>query len=70
MTLLQLNNLGFRDLFHLETVINRACNSAVTEWELVFTSRILAEYQQYGLRAHINRRSAKILLNMGDTNEN
>lgn len=70
MTLLQLNNLGFRDIFHLETVINRAYNSAVTDWELVFTARILADYQQHGLRVRINIRTAKILLNMGDKHEN
>lgn len=70
MTLLQLNNLGFRDIFHLEAVINKAYNSAVTEWELVFTARILADYQQNGVRVRINKRTAKLLLNMGDTNEN
>lgn len=70
MTLLQLNNLGFRDIFQLETVINRAYNSAVTDWELVFTARILADYQQNGVRVRINKRTAKLLLNMGDINEN
>jgi hypothetical protein len=70
MTLTQLRNLGFTDIFHLESCIRNAHTNATTEWEKIFTQRVLEDYQQNGLRVRINRRTATLLLNLGATNEN